>query len=315
LSPARRSLFVAAQVAFAVAVVWFAGDRLAGQWGDLRGARLAADVRWGPIFAASAIVLVTYALLIQTWRAVLGAWGARLSFWDAARITSVSNLGRYIPGKIWQITAMGVMAQRRGVPPVAATGSAILTSLVSVLTGVGLVLATGTGVLHFSAGAIAALAVLGASVTLAPVLIPKLMSLASAVVGRPMTLLRVPARSLWIAALGSLCAWVLYGMAFRLLAEGLLGRAAGAWEAYIAVYTGSYLAGFLALFAPGGLVVRESVMVLGLTQLGLATSSEALVLAVASRLWLTILEVVPGLLFLARDGARHLSKTSRNAPS
>jgi hypothetical protein len=315
LTPARRRLFVAAQVAFAVAVVWFAGDRIAGQWDDFRQARLPVALRWGPIGAASAIVLLTYALLIGTWRAVLGAWGAHLSFWDAARITSVSNLGRYIPGKIWQITAMGMMAQRRGVPPVAAAGSAILTNLVSVLVGIGLVLATGARVLHFSTTSVVALALLGCAVALTPALVPRLVPLVSQVVGRPVPLVRIPARSLWIAALGSLCAWILYGIAFRLLAEGVLGRAAGAWGAYIAVYTGSYLTGFLALFAPGGIVVRESVMILGLTQLGLATSPEALVLAVASRLWLTILEVVPGLLFLARDGTRQLGKTSRNAPS
>jgi hypothetical protein len=41
-----------------------------------------------------------------------------------------------------------------------------------------------------------------------------------------------------------------------------------------------------------------------MTRLGLATVADAILLAALSRLWLTILEIVPGLLFLARDGVR-----------
>ena len=315
MSPTWRRLLVGAQVAFAIAVVWFAADRVSEQWSALRDVRQSIDVRWPPLLLASALVLLTYALLIETWRAVLSAWSARLPFWQAARITSVSNLGRYVPGKIWQITAMGLMAQRRGVPPVAAAGSAILTNLVSILTGLGVVLASGSRFLRLSGAAVAGIAVLGLCVVLAPFIVPRVTALAERVLRRPMTVMKVPARSIWIAALGSLCAWLLYGTAFQLLARGVLGSSAGAWSAYVAVYTGSYLAGFLALFAPGGIVVRESVMVLGLTQLGLATNAEAVVLAVASRLWLTILEVVPGLFFLARDGAHHATHASPNAHS
>ena len=40
-------------------------------------------------------------------------------------------------------------------------------------------------------------------------------------------------------------------------------------------------------------------MVLALTRTGMASPADATVLAVASRLWLTLLELGPGLIFLA----------------
>jgi hypothetical protein len=93
-------------------------------------------------------------------------------------------------------------------------------------------------------------------------------------------------------------AWLGYGVALWLLARGLLPSAGLGLLPAIAVFTASYLAGFLALFAPGGIGVREGVFILmlqGPIGIGAATA-----LAVASRLLLTVTELgaaVPFLLF------------------
>jgi hypothetical protein len=76
-------------------------------------------------------------------------------------------------------------------------------------------------------------------------------------------------------------------------------RHAGGTGAYVAVYAASYVAGFIALFAPGGIGVREGALVATMERAGLASPAEAAVIAVASRIWLTVLEIVPGLIALA----------------
>jgi uncharacterized membrane protein YbhN (UPF0104 family) len=94
--------------------------------------------------------------------------------------------------------------------------------------------------------------------------------------------------------------WVLYGVAFRLLALGLLGTPAGSsgsWGFYIAAFTGSYVAGVIAVFAPAGLLVREAALI-GLLS-PLLGSGDAVILAAASRIWLTALEVLAALFVLA----------------
>jgi uncharacterized membrane protein YbhN (UPF0104 family) len=93
-------------------------------------------------------------------------------------------------------------------------------------------------------------------------------------------------------------------LAFRELAAGVLGSAPGALSLYVAVFTSSYLLGFLALFAPGGVGVREVAMATALARAGVDVASAA-ILVVTSRLWLTVLEVVPALVFLAHLGVRH----------
>jgi uncharacterized membrane protein YbhN (UPF0104 family) len=114
----------------------------------------------------------------------------------------------------------------------------------------------------------------------------------------------VPARAVWWSVAGCAIAWLLYGVAFRWFVVGVLGGASGPTLAYVVAYTGSYLLGYLAIFVPGGLGVRELALTATLPALGLATAPEAVLVSVASRLWLTVLELLPGVAYLVAGSRR-----------
>src|SRR5438093_91964 len=135
-------------------------------------------------------------------------------------------------------------------------------------------------------------------------LLPRVAAVAQRLTGRAVRLPPIPARPIWFAALGTTAAWLLYGLAFALLARAVLPGVRGSLVDAVAIYTISYLAGYLFVPAPGGLGVREWTMVQGLTTLGLASQGDAWVIAFASRLWLTVLEVLPGVLFIFFGGLR-----------
>ncbi|MFN8581882.1 MAG: lysylphosphatidylglycerol synthase domain-containing protein [Gemmatimonadaceae bacterium] len=248
---------------------------------------------------------------IETWRRTVSAWDESISWSDAARIWFISNLGRYLPGKVWQLGAMSAMARDRGVSAVAAAGSAIVVNLVNVLAGVGVVAVTGAQ--HLRAGrAAAALAVcLVAAIVITPWVLPVVARVAGKVLRRSIELPRLPHSALWSAAVGCVVAWLLYGAAFQMLVQGTVGAAAGSTASYIAAFTGSYLVGYIAIFAPGGLGVREKSLIASLGGFALPPGAAGIV-ALASRLWLTVLEVVPGIVLLAFGAVRRnrpLSKT------
>ena len=110
--------------------------------------------------------------------------------------------------------------------------------------------------------------------------------------------------------IGCTVSWVLYGAAFQMLAIGLFGASSGMTPSYIAVFTLSYLFGYLALFAPGGLGVRETVLAGLLVAAGLEVNPNATILVLFSRLWMTLLEATPGLLLIALNRARPSNETS-----
>lgn len=302
-TPPQRRLLHIAKIAFAAAVVVAVALALRSQWGEVRAAAAQAHPRWGWIALSSLVVLANYALLVEAWRAVLSGWGGRLSFWEGARIWSISNLGRYVPGKVWQLGTMAVMAQERGVSGIAAAGSSLIVVLINTVAGFVVLAGTGASVLRIPPAATAAIVALGVGLLLAPQLMPWLGALAGKVLRRNLVVARIPHRAIWLAALISAASWIVYGLAFRLLAVGVLGHATGAPSLFVAVFTGSYLAGFLALVVPGGLGVREVVMATALRQAGFGTG-EAILLVVASRIWLTILEIVPAILFMAHRWVR-----------
>lgn len=299
MSRTRRNAFVAAQLIFAAAIIWYAFRALSGQW-EAAAARLAAlDVDWLLVAIATLIVLLTYVLLIDTWRRILIAWRAFIPFGAAARIWFVSNLGKYIPGKIWSIAAMGVMAREHSVSPVTAAGSSILVQLVTIASGIGVVLVTGARAIEQPILAFVVASVIIASMAATPLILPAVVRWAAGMVGREVVVPPLPARAVWVAFFRATLSWVAYGVAFQLFVRGVLGETAGGVTSYIAVYAASYIIGLLALFAPGGAVVRESAMVAGMLRLGLAVEADALAVAIASRLWLTVVELLPALAYLA----------------
>jgi hypothetical protein len=299
LQKTRRKLFVAAQWVFAAAIVWAAANALRGQWSAAAERLAALSIDWPWIAAATVIVLLTYLLLIDTWRRLLAGWGGYLPFGTASRIWFVSNLGKYLPGKVWSIAAMSVMAREQAVSPVAAAGSSILIQLITVATGIALALFMGVRAIDQPVIAIVVGVILGAAIASLPVTLPRLARAASALTGRVIEVPPLATSVLLLTVARSLLSWLAYGIAFQFFVRGVLGSAAGATSSYIAVYAASYILGFLALFAPGGVIVRESALVAGMVRLGLAGQADAFAVAVASRLWLTVVELLPGFLYLA----------------
>jgi glycosyltransferase 2 family protein len=310
-----RALLRAAGWLLAVVVVVLVGRELLADLRQLRAQPVSISPTWWLIVLSGALFLSAHAVLVQTWRTVLGSWDATLPFWTAARIWSVSSLGRYLPGKIWQIGAMGAMARDVGVSAVAASGSAILGTLVNLVAGFAVALLAGRTLLDRSSGeagtrgAMLLVALATAALLLAPVVLPRLTPWLGRRMGRPVDV-RLPARAVLSALVGNVIAWLLYGAAFQLFMTGLLGTTAGGYPEYLAAYTISYLVGYLVLFAPAGIGAREGAMVTVLAYAGLATRPEAALVALASRLWLTLLEVVPGFLFWAQAAVRRRPPTT-----
>src|SRR3954463_4688523 len=225
LALTRRNLFKVAQWIFAAVVLFFAARSLATQWAKLETRLPHVVFQWQWIVAATALVLVTYAILIEGWRRVLVAWDSHLPFGDAARIWFLSNLGKYVPGNIWSLTAMGVMARRRGLSGIAAAGSSIIMQTVSLATGTAIVLVTGAKLLGQPLLVGASVVLLLGILLSAPRFLPPLATWIGGLIGRDIAPPTVPAASIWTAALASTLSWLFYGISFQLFARGVLGAA------------------------------------------------------------------------------------------
>lgn len=295
----RRTVLSAVQLlalAGAALYLWRAGR---DGWSDV--ARFARAPEPAQLLAASLLTVGTYGFLVATWVTSLAWWGQRLAYGDAARIWFLTNLSRFVPGAIWQFAGMSAMAMAHGVSAVAATGAVLLQQVVLLGTGVVLTLAFAPRLLLPASlavspvtAALAAVAGAAALTALLPLMMPVLGRFTTRVFRRPLPwpAPRAGAFAAYVVAL--LAPWLAYGVAFWLFGRAFLGESAPGLMLAVSAFISSYVAGILVVIAPAGLGVREAALVAALSpSLG---GERALFLALASRLWLVLLEIISALI-------------------
>lgn len=296
----RRSIWRWAQVVLAVAVIYFAGRKLVEAWSAARGVPIEWEIR--PLWLILALVIVwgSYAVLVEGWRRVVLAMGQRLGYLSAVRITMVSNLGKYLPGKVWAIAGAALLAERAGVAPGAAVAAAFILQALSLGSGLLLVavLAPGSLASIGEGGGITlliiALLALGGLVVFA---VPPLLGLVRRWLPKAISgIAPVPVTPLLVGLGANAVGWAAYGLAFLCLIRGLTPGVAMTWPQATSVFTISYLVGLIAAFSPGGLGTRELTFTFLLTPMVGAKAAAAL--AIATRLLLTITELGAALPFL-----------------
>lgn len=291
------------QLALTVLVTWFILRRVGlgvGQLGAVDPLLWTPSV---PLLLASSLLLVgAYLGSAALWgRLVLDLGGPAVSTRDAIRIFMVANLGRYIPGKVWQIAGLSLLARRRGVPAATATGAAMLGQGIALagasIVGLGALLTAPTDVRSWAVpGALTLVVCVG--IGLAPPVFRRVAGVWFRLIRRqaPAGLDRVHALR-WLVLYTA--NWVLYAFSFWLLAVsfGRVGEVVPVASAFAA----AYVLGYLMVFAPAGVGVREGFLVMFLApHFGVGPAG---ILAVVARLWTTVVELLPaGIFWLGATG-------------
>lgn len=306
----HRRWLRALEWAAALAVIFFLGRHIARNWSQIAAYPWSID--WPRLLLASLCIAVAYSIFVLMWQRILRLLGGLLSIGDAHRIWYISNLGRYIPGKVWQLAGSAYMARAKGVSPVLAV-SASLASQLFVLAG-GLLVAALTlaGVaerIPADIRLLGLLAALGLFAVLFTPLFGAAYRTALRTVGRSdyYTYIRWRERGLLLGAYA--LAWLGFGAGFYLFLSATAESPAGSFWPVVGISAAGYVAGFLVLLVPGGIGVREGVYAL-LLSLYLPGSLAAAV-AVLSRVWLTAVELVVAGFLLIRYGLDDLRPATR----
>ena len=287
------------QVGLTVIVTWFILDRVGVDLAALGDVDLAAWRPNLPLLAVSCLVLLLgYLFSAGLWgRIVRDLGGPTLPAWTSMRLFMVANLGRYVPGKIWQIAGLAYLARGQGVSGGVATGAAVLGQGIAILAasliGVGTLFGPNEAWRRFGwMGLVAGVTV--AVVIIATVSVPSLFRRAirgwcrvtrTAPPERPEAESNVGLR--WLALY--VVNWGIYAAAFWLLYLSL-----GEWKTFMEIgpaFAAAYVAGYLAVFAPAGAGIREGFLVVLLQPT--MSGEAALMVALAARIWTTVVELVP----------------------
>lgn len=273
-----RSLLKWLLFAVVVGYVCYHGYRLWTQ-SDVRQQPLsAAGVGW--LCAAGVVYLLSWLPSIWFWRELMRAVGGPVGFRDAARAYYCGHLGKYIPGKAMVLVIRAALVKDRGCPALLAAVTATYETLV--MMGTGLAIGAALAPLLFrdwiskhlpASGfspplqATAALVVVTAIVVGSLPLVARILSWIAAKAVPDSSLFRgrviaIPPRMIALGCLAFCLSWTAQGLGLGMMLHAVFESALNfadlpLWTGAMALSTSL---GFAVLFAPGGLGVREGIL-------------------------------------------------------
>jgi uncharacterized membrane protein YbhN (UPF0104 family) len=245
---------------------------------------------------------------VFVWSRVLRHFAVRdTSFPSLLRIWAFSNAARYIPGVVWQFVAAARLAAASGLSQVVTLSSMLVHVMLSLTSACVVAVATLPLARLGLAPEVAWFLRIALPVAAVGCAHPAWINLGLRMIPRALHREVLVWHGRWTDGIGLLAlatvSWALYGVAYYLFLLALKPIPLSALPDAAGVNALSFVAGYLAIPAPGGLGVRESAMTLLLTPL--FPAGVAAVVAVAARLWSIVAEVgLAAIATLLRGGPR-----------
>jgi uncharacterized membrane protein YbhN (UPF0104 family) len=256
----------------------------------------------------ASVLLMQVVLYCQSaiWSLIIRFFDKRLSLNKAFRIAYLAQLGRYLPGKVWQLFGMIYLAGKEGIKKEEATLSFILSQLFATPPGLVVVL-----FYLFIIGSASQFQVYQELAWIAGLIIVIFMlvflwpGLFKASVNRLIRLLRQPQVEFRLekrlglrVLLAYFVTWNLYGLAFYLFLKALMPEQELPVLEVIGAWTLAYLIGYWTVVLPAGIGAREAVLLVLLTPVFQAQGTPELagVAVVGARAWSIVGEIICTLL-------------------
>jgi len=297
-------LFTIASLVFAGILLARHGGDLAARWNELRAAGWQPRPGW--LLAALGVAIGNLFLLGGAWVLLVRALGGEIGYLEGMRAWTWTNLGRYLPGRVWQISALTIYLREKKRIGGIGLGSSLLLQVQMLAVGGGIAFAVfglrlAEGRVALIAGA-AVFALVGLVAALRPSIVGGLTRHVSGWMGEPWQGEDPERRALWSSAAAVTASWFAYGFGLWLLWRGAGADGGPDVWFWTGAFAAAYLVGYVALFAPAGLIVREASLTGLLVGFGGVAAAPAAGIAIASRLWAIASELCAAALAWALPG-------------
>lgn len=268
-----------------------------------------ADLRFDPASIATSLLCLTayFMVLTRGWSAIVAELGGRIQYGRAFWIMSTSQMAKYLPGGIWYTLGRVYLARAERITEEIGLLSVVFETFLLMLTDLIIFLAA----VNFIPGdptlspVLSFVFIVVILTLLYPPLLNALLNLALRVLRRPAVRLRAKYAEILKLSIYFFAVWLIQIVGFYFLIHSIYPVAISQLPTLAAAYTLSWITGFVVLFAPGGLGVREGMMTLLLAPI--LPLPLAIAVSFLARVWITVFEI---LMFLSGLIIRRRTKTA-----
>jgi len=261
---------------------------LVENWSTLKGHHWQFDIKmlilssvllWFAFLSAISMLHLAFKRIAKT----------KISLIQLFRVFNIANLGRYLPGKIWNILGMYYLVGEYGISKKQTT-LAILASEIS-YKGSALLI----GICYFIFSPLyrqylpIMIALLACSlIFIHPKTIDKFVNYGLRLFKKPAIEINFSYRTILIFFLLYINVWMIYSLAFYVFVNSLTSLESINIIQFFTILPLCWVVGYIMIFAPGGIGVREGMLVIILGEF--LPAEIALVIAVFQRIWFSIVE-------------------------
>ncbi|MEO0184508.1 MAG: lysylphosphatidylglycerol synthase domain-containing protein [candidate division WOR-3 bacterium] len=244
------------------------------------------------ILISLTFLFLNFLIFVEAWRKIIHTLGNAITFSNAFWIMSSSQLAKYIPGGIWFALGRIYLGKTDKLKPETIGISVIIETALTLLVGIilflfSLLLATRNTISNFLF--VVPIAVLFI-IFLHPKVLNKLLDWSTHLINRGSVYFRANYLYLLYLSLYFFGLWIAQIIGFYFLINSIYPVPITKIFHLAGAYTLSWMSGFIVIFAPGGLGVREGMMSLLLSSF--IPSPLAIAISFLSRVWITVFEIV-----------------------
>ncbi|UCG92403.1 MAG: flippase-like domain-containing protein [candidate division WOR-3 bacterium] len=236
-------------------------------------------------------LFVNFLIFVEGWRAIIRALGGTITFKNSFWIMSSSQIAKYVPGGIWFALGRVYLSKLEKLKGEIAAVSVIIETGLTFLVGIVLLfLSFGFSEQRTFANFYFAIPIFFMFlIVLYPPLLNRLLNVAMRVLKRPAITLRISYIRLLRLSFYFFGLWLAQIIGFYFLINSMYPIALSKLFNLAAAYTLSWMVGFIVIFAPAGLGVREGTMSLLLSPI--LPMPLAIAISFIARVWITVFEI------------------------
>ncbi|HEX7319656.1 MAG TPA: lysylphosphatidylglycerol synthase domain-containing protein [bacterium] len=252
------------------------------------------DLHFNPfmLFLSYIFLTIHFIIYVFSWKALLKKLNVIVGFANSFWMIATSQIAKYLPGGIWYAVGRIYLAKKEKLAGENTTISVILETCLIMIAGIVIFfLLLLTKSVNIKINVIYIIIVLLISlVLLHPYLLTVIINIFLKLIKKPTVKFNISYWSLIKLSSFFLSFWIAQILGFYFLICSIYPLPLTMIFAVAVAYILSWTIGFIAIFAPGGLGIREGTMTLYLSTI--MPLPVAIAISLISRIWITVFEVI-----------------------